>query len=224
MSDRQQSNCRVARLCFCPRRLDVSYTATRQNINRIPSLPLPRPRGQNRTRYQYIKARVWIRRGALFCVPRLSISGRLGGRSRSRSSGSNRGETRHRRSGGRGLRERRTERLSDSACGVLDGGALRVMPSARLDPCVCDAGSVDIIKDEVEVVDVDLEVEAQRWESSDFDVVGAALGGPPPLDHSAAAGGRVCGRGCPGPTGIRSAVGGGGAARTGVGEGGSSRF
>jgi hypothetical protein len=103
-------------------------------------------------------------------------------------------------------------------CGVLDGGALRVMPSARLDPCVCDAGSADII--EVEVVDV---VEAQRWESSDFEAID-----PPPLGHSAAAGGGGGGgggRGGPGPTGTWSAVGGGiGAAREGVGEGGSSRF
>src|SRR6266850_5713008 len=99
-------------------------------------------------------------------------------------------------------------------CGVLDGGALRVMPSARLDPpCVCDAGTAGIIE----------VAEARRWESCEFEAVGAAVG-PPPLDHSAAAGG---GRGAPGPTGngTRSAVGGGvGAARTGVGEGGSSRF
>ena len=114
-------------------------------------------------------------------------------------------------------------------CGVLDGGRLRVMPSARLDPCVCDAGSADIIEVEVVDVDVDLEVvEAQRWESNDFEAVSAAVG-PPPLDHSAPAMGGDWGRDAPGsgPTGTRSAVGGGGgvgATRMGVGEGSSSRF
>jgi hypothetical protein len=77
-------------------------------------------------------------------------------------------------------------------------------------------------------------VEAQRWESSGFEAVGDAVGPPPPLDHpdaaEAEAGGGGCGgRGAPGPigtgNGTRSAVGGGvGASRTGVGEGGSSRF
>ena len=98
-------------------------------------------------------------------------------------------------------------------CGVLDGGALRVMPSARLDPpCVCDAERIGIIEVVVVVV------EAQLWESGRFVAVGAAAGG----------GGGGGGRDVPGPTedGNGSAVGGDGvgAARTGVGEGGSGRF
>jgi hypothetical protein len=109
---------------------------------------------------------------------------------------------------------------------VLDGGRLRVIPSARLDPCVCDAGSAGIT--EVVVVDVELELEVvvvvvQRRESGGLEVVTARVG--PLLDDSAAAATGGGGDGS-GLTNTRIAVdaSGVGAGRTGAGEGGSSRF
>ena len=138
------------------------------------------------------------------------------------------GETRDTVAGlGRGGRNGLLTAEEYCGCGVLDGGTMRVMPNARLDPCACDAGSAGTIEVEVEVAEVELVVvEVQRRESGDLDleVVSAAVG-PPPLDDSAANAAGGGGRGGPKVTGTRNAIGSGvGAGRAGVGEGSSSCF